>query len=555
MLRSTKFLSRAIELAAAITFTTATASYLDSPLRDDETDWPRQARAIAAHGVPRVSFAEDRVQHGGSFYGYDAVYGLEHPPLYNHTLAAAYAIGGDRDWVYRGVSLLCLIGALIVIRKTTGTWLAVAVPLLSPLVVDGALRLDIDNTTLLLSMTLVMWSALRPGDPARPVRIGELALLLCLALWSKLTTPFVLMAALVAYAALGPQRRRHAGAMLLASAAAITLFAVSYWIYCTVFRLPASYMFDVSYVGKQNLYASVKRVRDILFAVRWSVVWVSPIMWLLLTSVTLRRIGRWWRTRSVEPVDLFVLFSWATFACYALLGAMWGKYMIPPAVIGGAAIGAELAKAWPSVRVERPRAFVGGLAVVALAAAVLPVPYARPGPVDLASTVRALALDPRNLSALMLVVMSLGFAAAARRWLRADTPARMREVALAACLAVVTPVMVARVVVSQDDRGPLRPFSDRGFRATVDWLNGSGAAGSVILSEKDFGQYFHGRVFPLEDLLSAGGQAAALTAARRPDVRYIVDSSKYPLLTPGFDRQLDIVRTESVGDFRIHVKR
>ena len=48
-----------------------------------------QASAILVHGVPRLSFAEDRMQHLGSYYGYGAYYGMWHPPVYLYTLAAA----------------------------------------------------------------------------------------------------------------------------------------------------------------------------------------------------------------------------------------------------------------------------------------------------------------------------------------------------------------------------------------------------------------------------------------------------------------------------------
>ena len=216
MTRRADILLLAICVAAVSVLVLTTGSYLNSPLRADEADWPEQAKAIVAHGVPKLSFSEARLQHPGQYFGYDAYYGMWHPPLYEYTLALAYLVGGDRDWIYRSVGTLSLILTLLIVRRMSAEagggvspplagWLPLALPLLSPLVVDGHLFIDIDNTTLMVSVALVLWRFLRPGDPFSVARTVELSLLLCLTLLSKLTTPFVLMVCLVLYAALGPR--------------------------------------------------------------------------------------------------------------------------------------------------------------------------------------------------------------------------------------------------------------------------------------------------------------------------------------------------------------
>lgn len=546
----------------ALTF----ARYMNAPLRADESDWPEQVKAIAVHGVPRLSFEEARLQHNGSYYGYGAYYGMWHPPLYHYTLTAAYLLGGDRDWIYRSVGAILLVGSLLALfglaRREAGVeglaqWLPVAIPLLLPLVVEGSLFVDIDNTTLMFTMAMTLRRFFRPGDPYSPLRTIELAAWFCLALMSKLTTPVVLMGALGLYALIGRRPVRGVLSIAAASAAAAGAFAFLYWTYCAAFDYPLWFMFDVNYLGKRNLYSSIKRLPDILFAIRWHAVWATAIFWILLGSVTLRRIARYARRREPEPVDLLLIFSWATFACYAVIGAMWGKYTVPAALFGGVAVGIELARAWGGIELERPRAFKLALAGLAIVASVLPVPYSRLPSTERTADFARQVLDPRNVSAGVVGALAGGIAfMGARRWIRAATRVQAAEVALAASLAVVAMVTVPRVMLSTDDRGPFRPYRERGFRETAAYLNAHATAADAIMGEKEFARYFHGRVFHLGRLLATPGPAGTLDLARRPDVRFIVDSATYPdVLEPGFFDALDIARVESIGDFRIYVKR
>lgn len=564
---SARILLIALHLAAAFALVITVAAYLDRPLRFDESDWPEKVQAIIAHGAPRESFAESRMLHPIGYYGYDAYYGMLHPPLYYYALAGARLIAGDRNWVYRGVGLLCLIGSLAATWKLTGVAagprvpaplraIPVALPLLSPLVTDGSLFIDIDNSTLMVSIMVLLWRFLRPGDPYTPRRTIELSCWFCLTLLSKLTTPFLLMASLALYAALGPRRWRGLLAVFAATVTGVLLFAGLYWLYCRAFSYPPAFMFDVSYIGKRNLYGTVKSLRDVLFALRWNVVWYSPVLTLLFAAVTLGRLRRYWTTRAPEPVDLLLIFSSATFFCHVVVGALWGKYTVPAGFVAAVAAGLGIMRCWPEIRLARPATFAAAIAAVAVAAAVLPVPYVRPSETDPNLDFLTLLMDPRNVSAVLMTALALAFAlAASRRWLRAGGQRTAAEVALLTAAMVIAPLTAARVVLPHYDRGPLRPFEDRGFQATVDRLVRLAPEGAAVLAPKDVGAYSRGRYHNLEQLLSEGGPALAERIARRPDVRFVVDSVKYPLLGDHTLDALDIARVESIDDFRIYVKR
>lgn len=568
MTRSARILFLALCAAATCVTVLTAARYLNRPLRSDEADWAAQAQAIARHGVPRVGFSEERVQHIIGYFGYDAHYGMWHPPLYHHMLALGFILAGDHDWTYRAVGLLCLAITLLILWKLARDLavprappmlrlVPVALPVLSPLVLDGGLFVDIDGTVLTTAIALLLWRFLRPGDAYTPRRILELSLLFCLALLAKLTTPVVLMASLALYAALGARPVRGVLAVALAAAAGAGMFAVVYWGYCWALDYPAGFMWKVNYLGKWSMYGSIKTLRQLLFTARWNFVWVSPVMTVLIASVVIRRVRRYLRERVPEPLDLLVIFSSSTFICYVALGAMWGKYTVPAALVGAAAAGLELARAWPKLVVHRPAGVAAGLACLLAVVALAPVPHARLAAVPPGAGLVELAFDPRNVSAVLTAGVAVAFAiAAARRWMTAGPRWLTAEIALVTVLIVTAPVTAVRVVVPGGDSGPLRPSADRGFRETVEFLNGTMLPDAGILAPKDFGRYLVGRVYPLDDLLEAGGASLVAQVARRPDVSVVVDSSKYPLLIDGdIGQTLEIARVERIQDFRILVKR
>ena len=71
----------AMALVAASSYLCVAGRYLDRPLRFDETEWPVQAGGILRHGVPKVLYGEEKMLWLSPFRGYDAHYGMWHPPL------------------------------------------------------------------------------------------------------------------------------------------------------------------------------------------------------------------------------------------------------------------------------------------------------------------------------------------------------------------------------------------------------------------------------------------------------------------------------------------
>ncbi len=106
-----------------------------------------------------------------------------------------------------------------------------------------------------------------------------------------------------------------------------------------------------------------------------------------------------------------------------------------------------------------------------------------------------------------------------------------------------------KVMFLSDEISPYRPFHERGFVQTVQYLNANLSSTDVIFCPKEMGYYFHGKYYQTEH--SDGlVKTLALTSA----VSHIIDSEIYPTL-----RDRDILLNEfraipikKIGDYVIY---
>jgi hypothetical protein len=248
-------------LLAGATFALTVSRYLNSPLRFDEVEWPVQAEGIVRHGVPKVLYSEERRLYVQPYYGYDAHYSMWHPPVYLYSLAASAALFGTGNIPMRAVGLAWFGLSLWLALRIAGhlseaasrplqRGILLALILLTPLLAEGSLYLDIDNTSLAASLLLFSWFFLRSSEEPSSKRLVVLSVLFMLCLWSKLTTPFILLGSLVAYYWMNRRFKQGIYYVLFIGGFGIVLFGLTYWIYCRVLQYPAWFMFDVTYWGK-----------------------------------------------------------------------------------------------------------------------------------------------------------------------------------------------------------------------------------------------------------------------------------------------------------------
>jgi hypothetical protein len=558
-----RWLAALISVAVG-TYACVVALYLGRPLRFDETEWPVQAAGILRHGVPKVLYTEDKMLWLKPLLGYaDAHYGMWHPPLYEYSLALGTLLLGGSDAALRGVSLLWFAATLMLAWRLLGRVLPgtpallravpLALLLLTPLVSDGSLHLDIDNTSLAFALLLFADVFLRdPGDTSWR-RCLLLGLILAFALWSKLTSPFLVLGAAVVYLFLD---RRFLGGIKLALVAFITglgLFLATYWLYCRLLHYPPRFMFEHSYLHNRKIYQPTDLWPSVQ-SMRWHTVWLSPGIALLLLYAFGARVVGFLRQRRAEAADFLLLAAAMIFFFYVPWGGLFGKYTVPGAMLGLVGAAPQLAAAIREARIERPRAYLALSLALLLALCLLPALQVRPPHAAFGSLGwKESVLDVRNL-VLLLAVGALGiFHLLSRRLVRAATAGGALLVSLMVYVAVANPVNALKVVLPDYDRSPYRPFLDRGFAPVIGTLNAEYGDTAVLICPKDVGHYFRGSHYPLETVTSLEGSAALRPLIASGRIAAVVDDVKYPTLTdPALLQELDrtSARTQR-GDFVI----
>ena len=553
---------------AFLTFSLTVVRYLNSPLRFDEVEWPIQAEGIIRHGVPKVLYSDDRTLYTHSYYGYDAHYGMWHPPLYLYSLAAAAVFFGTGNVPMRSVGLiwfalsLCVLWRILALlpnRPNTVMLRAIpfALALLTPLIAEGSLYLDIDNTSLAFGLLLFAFLFLKSPNDDSPKQLLFLTLSFAFSLWSKLTTPFVMLASLVAYHWLNGNYRRGALQGLVIGGIGSGIFLLTYLLYCKVLGYPPWFMFEITYLGKKGLYASPHALKEILHSLRWHFVWISPPIAIMLLVLTVNRARAYFVRRQLEKVDFLLIFSLAGLAVYTLWGALWGKYSFPAVLSGVIALGHQISSSRYPERIAHTRTFlilVLGLLVVHLIG--VPPLQLRPPGFDLRSAgLRQAVADSRNVH----LLVSVGAFAAFLIVTRYVVLAEKRETGLLLTLLLIyvltaNPINAMKILLSADDRSPYRPFRDRGFTQTVELLNTTLRRDDVILSPKDVGFYFRGKHYSTEQTLAFHGVFGLRRLALSSEVDYVVDSEKYPTIP---ERDLlvgtpSIVPLKRIGDFVIY---
>src|SRR5262249_23580188 len=136
-------------------------------------------------------------------------YGLWHPPLYLYLLGLNVHLFDGAEATVRGMSVAIMFLTALVVYALGHTvagggargracgLLSVALFLVSPLVVQSAVIVDIDGTLLLLAMATWTLCYLRWERSASLGQLAALGALFALALWTKTTSPLALVGAVI----------------------------------------------------------------------------------------------------------------------------------------------------------------------------------------------------------------------------------------------------------------------------------------------------------------------------------------------------------------------
>lgn len=213
----------------------------------DELEFPIVSDATSQSGVPVYYHGELETEHQGTF----------HPTLYIHTLALFIKAFGFDENIVRAFGAICvLLSALLLIhifrlltekQKPVLETTFLALFLLNPYTLANTTLPDIDQTVLPLAILTFVYAAIR-FSLAKKLLENKTVLVLgglfALALWTKLTTPWILPVFLlcITYITLKDVRKSLL-VTVKTSVFGAALFAVTYFIYGLLLGLSTTFTY------------------------------------------------------------------------------------------------------------------------------------------------------------------------------------------------------------------------------------------------------------------------------------------------------------------------
>ncbi len=424
-------LSWAVATVATLLYLALVVAQLNRPLMYDDANFALGARAVADTGLPygNQGWMSDR----GDF-SHREQWALWHPPLYLYADGLLARIGG---WTPPVLRLLGVLGGLATalltfvlardltrgppLVKAVAGAVAVGVVMLSPLVVQSTLILDIDFPILLPLSLLVLW--LYPRLEAAPTRWLWLGPLFGVMLWAKMTNPLPLLAVIGVWQVLRGNWLRGLTQVVAIGGIGIVLAGAAWLGIGSLLGFPLDMPFGVNLVQWQDSADVARRAytnADAFIAgLQPTVIWLGPALVLLgLVGVAVRvaQLARAWR---FVHVDLLIGFVVILVLGYVNKSAGWfPKYQVALAPLL-ACIGAPVVA---SLWCARPRLVTACLIGAGVASATITLALVR----DDWALQRAWVIAPAAgvwLLGVVVVAAALGFV-----W---------RQPAAAACFALV----------------------------------------------------------------------------------------------------------------------
>lgn len=220
----------------------------------DAVDFPVLAKAISETGLPYHYRGETD----------PSSLGLWHPPLYAYGLAAFIKIFGFSENIVRAFGMCCtLISAFLCIFiykalftiSTTEKYLFsiifLTIFLWHPYTIANATVPDIDSTVLPVAILIFLYYLANfPNSEHSPEAkwpfksVLTLGVFFAVSLWTKLTTPLVLIpAAFFVLYIRGWSLGKSAGMSMTIATVGGAFFIATYWFYCFLLKLPFDFVF------------------------------------------------------------------------------------------------------------------------------------------------------------------------------------------------------------------------------------------------------------------------------------------------------------------------
>lgn len=312
--------------AAAGVFAVSVFHSAGKPFTLDETDIALRAHLINREGAFPKGFVTGAAE------------ALTHPPLYDFTVSVLFRWFGEREQPVRLFGIVCylivgLFSSLTLMRLVkpgNGTLWALgglwAILLLNPLMIQHAMLADADTTGTALCAALLVYGWIRTDHlrswPYVVTRLPLAAVTAAMFLFKE-GTPVLLFSGLAAYRLLNREFKKLLADLVLTLGAG-ALLAWGIWsAYAHALGMDPARIYQSQSNLRYSLisrFAFLGKVFKALPTIcRWPVFWNSAPLVAGLGLAMILRVGRFFRIKKLEPVDLLWLTGMAVWIPFLLI--------------------------------------------------------------------------------------------------------------------------------------------------------------------------------------------------------------------------------------------
>lgn len=219
-------------------------------------------------------------------------------------------------------------------RSYLAASLAVFIYACNPMVIQGSLIVDIDNTILTTFMMLIIYCFVRVRDCLDAKNIVLLCLLYSLALWSKLTLPPLIILSMLLFFIFNEDSKSNLYKTIIVFFAGSTIFLCSWWVVSYLEGLPFLHplvYFLKSFTGQMHESMKYNKILFVRRIIRLGL-WISPILIIFIFLLCIERIKGFLKNRRLEIFDLSLIYSISIFIGYIVVGGLlfgFPKYHYP----------------------------------------------------------------------------------------------------------------------------------------------------------------------------------------------------------------------------------
>lgn len=202
---------------------------------------------------------------------------------------------------------------------------------LSPITVQGALIIDIDNTILIPSLLFLCLAFLKYIQKKETLWAILLSVAVMITLWTKLTTSLVVIAMFSTFILLCKENSKYQLSALSSLLIGVVAFILSWYAYCGLYGIPFNQPFDylfASFIKKSSILTKVHFVQHITHFTLWASVFFIGLVVLLLR----RAIFSLQNKQVFQPEYGYLAVSVVIIVGYSIVGgATFGfpKYQCP----------------------------------------------------------------------------------------------------------------------------------------------------------------------------------------------------------------------------------